>query len=79
MTKPNCYSCKHRQISIAGGGHSSCHKVGEPILAMAVMLKENVNPLGIVAKQHGVLNGWFTWPIDFDPVWLEACRGFEKK
>jgi hypothetical protein len=28
---------------------------------------------------HGVRNGWFCWPFDFDPVWLESCDGFEAK
>ena len=28
---------------------------------------------------HGVRKGWFYWPFDFDPVWLEACDGFKAK
>jgi hypothetical protein len=24
-------------------------------------------------------NGWFCWPFNFDPVWLEACDGFKAK
>jgi hypothetical protein len=20
--------------------------------------------------------GWFVWPLNFDPVWLENCDGF---
>lgn len=23
--------------------------------------------------------GWFLWPVNFDPVWLERCDGFEEK
>ena len=33
----------------------------------------------VVGNLHGVRNGWFWWPINFDPVWLEKCTGFEKK
>jgi hypothetical protein len=33
------------------------------------------NPTG----PHGICNGWFIWPINFDPVWLENCDGFESK
>lgn len=23
-------------------------------------------------NQHGVKNGWCTWPINFDPIWVEC-------
>ena len=35
--------------------------------------------LGIEANRHGVRSGWFNWPFNFDPVWLEACKGFIPK
>lgn len=28
---------------------------------------------------HGVRNGWFCWPFNFDPTWLISCTGFKKK
>ncbi len=31
----------------------------------------------IKAKPHGVKKGWFNWPWNFDPAWLENCDGFE--
>lgn len=34
--------------------------------------------LAITANPHGVKNGWFSWPFNFDPVWLESCSGFER-
>ena len=24
-------------------------------------------------NDHGVKNGWASWPIDFDPIWIEKC------
>ena len=27
----------------------------------------------------GIRQGWFGWPIDFDPVWVEQCTGFVNK
>jgi hypothetical protein len=27
--------------------------------------------------EHGIANGWFNWPVNFDPTWLQACNGFE--
>lgn len=35
--------------------------------------------LGIKANAHGVKQGWFMWPANFDPMWLVACNGFEPK
>lgn len=32
--------------------------------------------LNIKAVDLGIRNGWFVWPVDFDPVWLEHCSGF---
>lgn len=35
------------------------------------------NPLGVRGSDHGVKSGWFNWPVNFDPVWLVSCNGFE--
>ena len=37
------------------------------------------NALHISANYHGIKNGWFIWPVNFDPVWLEHCDGFTVK
>ena len=34
--------------------------------------------LTIVGNPHGIRNGWFNWPFNFDPIWLEKCDGFTK-
>ena len=85
-TKPNCYECKHRR----GGTfshHSSCeHPIfdlvpGGGFLQLAYMQKGVRSPyekkLNVSYSKHGFNNGWFFWPINFDPVWLETCEGFE--
>ena len=33
--------------------------------------------LGIEANAIGIEGGWFNWPINYDPVWLQRCNGFE--
>lgn len=30
-----------------------------------------------VGNPHGIRNGWFFWPFNFDPIWLKSCTGFE--
>ena len=33
----------------------------------------------LTANPHGVNHGWFTWPFDFDPLWLISCNGFQRR
>ena len=35
--------------------------------------------LNIKGAAQGVRMGWFVWPVNFDPTWLESCNGFEAK
>jgi hypothetical protein len=40
---------------------------------------ENPDP-AMKGYPHGIKNGWFNYPILFDPVWMEKeCDNFEKK
>lgn len=43
-----------------------------PVTAMGEAVHVKGNP-------HGIKNGWFNWPWNFDPTWLETCDGFEAK
>ena len=45
---------------LAGDAHSSCSN-------------KNAKVKG---SQHGIRNGWFFHPLNFDPVWLDECNGF---
>jgi len=91
--KSNCYRCKHRG-DIPGDAHSCCNhpatKTDKNPLAemMAIfasvgranpVIGDSANQLNIKANEHGVKKGWFNWPYNFDPVWLENCDGFENK
>ena len=90
--KPNCYECKHRR-DLVGDAHSKCqHPAFEdgvtPALALLATLhaSRRGGPIaqtngGIAVKgnPHGIKNGWFMHPLNFDPVWLEECNGFEAK
>ena len=91
MLTPGCYECQYRQ-NVPGDAHSRCghpkassHENG--LMEMVAMMKGRgpaVNvyaavELGIKANLHGLKMGWFNWPYNFDPVWLEACNGFTPK
>jgi len=48
--------------SLIGSAHSSCAKINAKV----------------VGDIYGISQGWFFWPINFDPTWLEECNGFKK-
>jgi hypothetical protein len=92
MSKPNCYTCIHRR-NVPGSAHSSCHHPAAEKMSVALgvlatlaavrrvdlALPEAAEELNITAHQHGIDNGWFVWPWNFDPVWLKTCKGFQQK
>lgn len=63
--KPNCYNCKHR-CDLTWDAHSRCNHPDKRRLV-------------VIGNRHGIKNGWFNWPWNFDPTWVEYCDGFENK
>lgn len=51
------------RLDVPGSGHSRCNNFGAKVKG---------NP-------HGTRSGWFVWPLNFDPTWLEECDGFSDK
>lgn len=92
MEKPNCYNCKYRR-NVPGDAHSSCVHPGtaaaldgNPLAAaLAIMFDhkpsadEVKEPLKVTAERHGIINGWFHFPVNFDPAWLVTCNGFTSR
>ena len=58
-----CYECMHKR-EVPGSCHVAC-----------------INPSVDVLRHgnaHGKKNGWFIYPMRFDPVWKESlCKNFE--
>ncbi len=91
MTKPDCYKCKHRG-SLPGSAHSRCKHpsvgaVDDPLAQMlaifagvgrAAPIQADAS-LNVKGHPHGIRNGWFNWPFNFDPTWLQSCDGFMPK
>ena len=79
MTTSHCYSCQHRR-TVAGSAHSRCAHpsfgsgdVMSPlamIAAMEMMQTGRYRAFAITGSAHGITNGWFSWPLDYDPVWM---------
>lgn len=81
MAKPNCYKCKHRG-TVPGDAHSCCEYPGAKSGMFDFFNPKNMllaTKLNIKADLHGIKMGWFMWPANFDPCWLENCDGFEEK
>lgn len=77
----NCYQCKYRR-NVPGDAHSCCRYPGNDIDLFGLFSKKNADnaaKLNIRADPYGVRSGWFYWPMNFDPVWLSNCDGFECK
>ena len=84
--KPDCYKCKYRG-EVAGSAHScckhpKCEGVGGGLAGLFAILGGGhgmpmESGLKVKGNEHGIRNGWFAHPLNFDPVWLEECDGFE--
>jgi len=73
--KPDCYKCKHRR-NILGDCHSACEHPKSFQMLVAAMA--GIDTLPVTCNEHGFKNGWFYWPMNFDPVWLLSCDLFER-
>lgn len=94
MSNTNCYECIHRR-NIPGNTHSQCvhPKSGlamsgdawDSAVAIVSVLMGNgpqrkpEDRLNIMANPHGINNGWFYHPFNYDPAWLVSCDGFTPK
>ena len=79
--KPNCYTCKYRG-TVPGDAHSCCRYPGTDTGLLSMFTHGNAalaKQLNIKANAHGVRRGWFAWPVNFDPIWLENCDGYVPK
>lgn len=91
--KVNCYECKYMG-KVPGSEHICCNHpslrevLDRPELKVAALFAGvgrlppfviNTPELNIKANPHGVKHGWFNFPFNFDPIWLENCDGFEKR
>ncbi len=91
MPRAKCYDCVHRR-EVPGSAHSSCHHPAteavyrDPLAGfvglmgrrsgVTSMSSQASAALNIRGVELGIRNGWFIWPVNFDPTWLENCDGF---
>lgn len=46
--------------NLSGDAHSKCNNLEAEVKG----------------NKHGIEKGWFMWPVNFDPIWVEVCSGF---
>ena len=85
MKNPNCHKCVYRK-SIPGDAHLECSHPSIENNSLRILLdlmgsKNNVSitDLNIKFNPYGIRMGWFNWPMNFDPTWLENCEGYKEK
>lgn len=86
----NCYECKFRG-SIPGSAHSRCNVISQTcsdkskVSSLEFLLAFGGKSLMLGQEHivdldpHGVKNGWASWPLDFDPVWIRKCMFYHPK
>lgn len=73
---PDCRKCMYSN-SLYRFQHICCT---HPMLSMRdVTIGRVWRRLSLVANDNGLRNGWFAWPFNFDPFWLENCDGFSER
>ena len=93
MTKEfDCWTCEFRG-KVAGSAHIRCRhpsldKINDnPMLELmaifasvgrAPQMNITSDALNIKGNPHGIRKGWFNFPLNFDPRWLENCDGYRK-
>ena len=48
------------RLTISGSCHSRCNNIKAKVKG----------------HEQGIRNGWFMWPLNYDPTWLLECDGF---
>jgi hypothetical protein len=92
-SRPMCYDCRHRGQVPGSCHSACLHPAtewarNEPMNQAAALLGKRSGlywcaldtqaaSLHVEAADRGIYAGWFLWPVNFDPVWLERCEGFE--
>jgi hypothetical protein len=83
-----CLRCKWKQ-NIPGNTHIRCiHPLihlDDPLADLLSITGHGppdrflMSLLDVSAEQHGIENGYFCFPYNFDPTWLINCGGFENE
>jgi hypothetical protein len=90
--RPNCRECRYRRDLPGSAHSKCVHPNtlrvhANPTAGMVALLGKRsgltlmpltpeAQALTVVGHEHGIRHGWFLWPVNYDPTWLEHCDGF---
>jgi molybdopterin/thiamine biosynthesis adenylyltransferase len=86
MKTHDCYKCIFKQQ--LPSHHISCKLIEHPLEVAALVVSQKRFPFiakidGVETElieinPHGIENGWATYPIDFDPIWIDKCLFYKE-
>jgi len=62
--------------TLVTGGKEIDLKTALPAVSEFLMDSDETS-IKVKGHEHGIKNGWFMFPYNFDPTWLLECDGFE--
>lgn len=65
-TKKHCHECAFKKYVPGSSHHIECMRDFTGIKIPEL-------------SEHGIRNGWCMWPLNFDPIWVGPCEGFDTK
>lgn len=82
MCKRSCHTCKYKK-NIPGDAHFQCaYPLMDAKTSSILSLASIANPrafnqevkrmFGFTASEHGLQSGWFSFPSNFSPTWMEG-------
>lgn len=86
-----CHECIYKR-TIPGNCHIKCvspptkdiwtNPLSEIISLYGKRIANNIpidrKKFGIEIDNHGFHSGWANWPFNFDPIWINKCKMFER-
>lgn len=75
--------CRHPGATVTRGIALMTSAFAAPPAAKETVIECDASPGGsaitIGFQMHGIVNGWATWPMNYDPTWLTQCSGWGPK
>lgn len=72
-----CHHPATRSMREAGGLVALVGMLGKRSGFTSLALTPAASALGVACDPVAEQRGWFLWPVNYDPVWLRSCAGFE--
>lgn len=86
-----CNNCIFKG-NVAGSTHLTCNFFGDITEKMKLWMRTRGSTKPISLKDEngkivhlveldetGIKNGWCTYPLDFDPIWVTSCKLYKSK